>query len=97
MKFIENNLDKKGELFKLRTAAEIVWLGVDLYDKWLDVDLHELSLHDKSPKETLEKLADAAKTRYEKFKAKYNHICIKENPSLWPVKVAAASTIFLCN
>ena len=94
VKFIENNLDKKGELFKLRTAAEIVWLGVDLYDKWLDVDLHELSLHDKSPKETLEKLADAAKTRYEKFKAKYNHICIKENPSLWPVKVSAAHTMY---
>eukprot|EP00256_Glycine_max_P012735 XP_003525565.1 uncharacterized protein LOC100814359 [Glycine max] len=94
VKFIENNLDKKGELFKLRTAAEIVWLGVDLYDKWLDVDLHELSLHDKSPKETLEKLADAAKTRYEKFKAQYNHICIKENPSLWPVKVSAAHTMY---
>ncbi|KAL2321582.1 hypothetical protein Fmac_025961 [Flemingia macrophylla] len=92
--FIEKNLDKEGNLFKLRKAAEIVWLGVDLYDKWLDVDLHELSLEDKSPKETLEKLADAAKIRYEKFKDKYNHICIKLCPLFWPIKVSASHTMY---
>ncbi|TKY55438.1 hypothetical protein E2542_SST19853 [Spatholobus suberectus] len=97
VKFIEKNLDKEGELFKLRKTAEIVWLGVDLYDKWLDVDLHELSLQDKSPNETLEKLADAAKIRYEKFRAKYNHICIKLSPSSWPIKVSASHTMYkLC-
>ncbi|CAJ1943388.1 unnamed protein product [Sphenostylis stenocarpa] len=94
VKFIENNLDKEGELLKLRSAAEIVWLGVDLYDKWLDVDLHELSLQDKSPKETLEQLANAAKTRYEKFRGKYNHICVKVSPSLWPHKVSASHTMY---
>ncbi|KAL9326706.1 hypothetical protein ACSQ67_007351 [Phaseolus vulgaris] len=94
VKFIENNLDKERELYKLRSAAEIVWLGVDLYNKWLDVDLRELSLQDKSPKETLEQLADAAKTRYEKFKGKYRHVCIKTSPSLWPNKVSASHTMY---
>ncbi|KAK7389303.1 hypothetical protein VNO78_24181 [Psophocarpus tetragonolobus] len=94
VKYIENNLDKEGQLFKLRKAAEIVWLGVDLYDKWLDVDLNELSVQVESPKETLEKLADAAKIRYEKFKVKYNHICMKESPSSWPIKVSASHTMY---
>ncbi|RDX66868.1 hypothetical protein CR513_54325, partial [Mucuna pruriens] len=93
VKFVENNMDK-GELVKLRTAAEIVWLGVDLYDKWLDVDLHELSLQDKSLKETLEKLADAAKIRYEKSKAKYNHICMTMSPSFWPPRVLACHSMY---
>nr|KYP55347.1 hypothetical protein KK1_001559 [Cajanus cajan] len=94
VKFIENNLDKERDLFKLGKAAEIVWLGVDLYGKWLDVDLRELSLQDKCPKETLEKLADAAKISYEKFKVKYKHICIKLSPSLWPSKVSASHTMY---
>ena len=94
VKFIEKNLDKGGELSKLRSAAEIVWLGVDLYDKWLDVDLRELSLQDKSPRETLEQLANAAKTGYEKSKDKYKHICMKIRPSLWPYKVSACHTMY---
>ncbi|XP_047150796.1 uncharacterized protein LOC124822784 [Vigna umbellata] len=94
VKYIENNVDKERELYKLRSAAEIVWLGVDLYDKWLDVDLCELSLQYKSPREALEQLADAAKTRYEKFKGKYKHICMKISPSLWPYKVSASHTMY---
>ncbi|XP_027336301.1 uncharacterized protein LOC113850125 [Abrus precatorius] len=94
VKFIENNLDKEGELLQLKKAAEIVWLGVELYDKWLDVDLYALSLQDKSPKETLEKLVEAAKIRYAKFKAKYNHICIKVSPSSWPFKVLASNFLY---
>lgn len=94
VKYIENNLDREGELSKLSSAAEIVWLGVDLYDKWLDVDLCELSLQDKRPKETLEQLADAAKARYEKFKVKYKHICMKISPSLWPYQISASHTMY---
>ncbi|KAJ1390127.1 hypothetical protein SESBI_37743 [Sesbania bispinosa] len=66
VKFIESNLDREGKLIKIRKAAEIVWLGVDLYDKWLDVDLYKLSHQNKSPKETLERLAEAAKLRISK-------------------------------
>ncbi|KAK7330752.1 hypothetical protein VNO77_24951 [Canavalia gladiata] len=92
--FIENNLDKEGALHKIRKASQIVWLGADLYDMWLDVDLYELSLQDKCLKETLEKLADAAKIRYEKFKAKYKRICVKVSPALWPCKLLACHFMY---
>ncbi|KAK7251144.1 hypothetical protein RIF29_34084 [Crotalaria pallida] len=94
VKLIDNNLDKEGKLIKLRKAADIVWLGVDLYDKWLDVDLYKLSLQNKSPKETLEELADAAKVRYGKFRAKYEHICARVSPSSWPIKVLASNSMY---
>lgn len=94
VKFIENNIDKDGEFIKARKTAEIVWLGTDLYRKWLDVDLYKLSLQNKSIKETLETLAEFAKTRYEKYKAKYHHICIKVSPSAWPIKVLASNAMY---
>ncbi|MED6133719.1 hypothetical protein PIB30_030692 [Stylosanthes scabra] len=94
VKFIENTLDKERQLIKVRMAAEIVWLGVDLYHKWHDVDLHKLSLQSESPKETLEKLSEAAKIRYHKFKAKYNHICIRVSPSSWPIKILASNSMY---
>jgi hypothetical protein len=94
VKFIENNIDKDAKLIKVRKAAEIVWLGADLYEKWLDVDLYKLSHENKSLKETLETLAECARTRYEKYKEKYNHICIKVSPSAWPTKVLACNAMY---
>ncbi|KAL5064320.1 hypothetical protein RYX36_026057 [Vicia faba] len=94
VKFIENNIDQDRKIIKLRKAAEIIWLGTDLYGKWLDVDLYKLSLQSNSPKETLETLADLAKARYEKYKAKYNHICIKVSPWAWPLKVLASNAMY---
>ncbi|XP_045789717.1 uncharacterized protein LOC123884623 isoform X1 [Trifolium pratense] len=94
VKFIEDNIDKDEKLIRVRKAAGIVWLGADLYGKWLDVDLYKLSLQNKSLKETLETLAECAKTRYEKYKEKYNDICIKESPSAWPKKVLASNAMY---
>ncbi|XP_058734439.1 uncharacterized protein LOC131606184 [Vicia villosa] len=94
VKFIENNIDQDRKIIKLRKAADIVWLGTDLYGKWQDVDLYKLSLQSNSPKETLETLAGLAKARYEKYKAKYNHICIKVSPSAWPLKVLASNAMY---
>ncbi|KAJ7952490.1 putative Plant/MNJ7-17 protein [Quillaja saponaria] len=92
VKLIENDLDREGNLINIRQAADIVWLGVDLYQNWLDVNLHKLSLEEKNPKETLERLADAAKIRYEEYKKKYVNVCLKEIPSKWPVKVLVANS-----
>ncbi|AES90923.2 uncharacterized protein [Medicago truncatula] len=94
VKFIENNIDKEGKLIKLRKTSEIVWHGADLYGKWLDVDLYKLSLQNKTPKETLETLAEFAKTRYEKYKSKYYLVCIKVSPSAWPIKVLASNAMY---
>jgi hypothetical protein len=94
VKFIENNIDKDGKLIKVRKAAEIVWLGADLYGKWLDVDLYKLSLQNKSIKETLETLAEFAETRYEKYKEKYHEVCSKVSPSAWPIKILASNAMY---
>nr|AFK49125.1 unknown [Lotus japonicus] len=94
VKFIEDNIDKERRLSKLRLQQKLCGLGVDLYDKWLDVDLCKLSIQDQSPKETLERLVEAAKTRCEKFKAKYHHICMKLSPSQWPIKLLASNSMY---
>jgi hypothetical protein len=94
VKFIENNIDKDGKLIKVRKTAELVWLGADLYGKWLDVDLYKLSLQNKSIKETLETLAEFAETRYEKYKEKYHEVCSKVSPSAWPIKILASNAMY---
>ncbi|KAI4327114.1 hypothetical protein L6164_019614 [Bauhinia variegata] len=97
VKLVEHCVDREGKLINIRRAAEIVWHGVDLYHKWLDVDLHELSVEAKSSKEAVEKLAEAAKARYERLKIENINICIKASPSHWPIKLLAANSMFrLC-
>ncbi|KAG8662239.1 hypothetical protein MANES_01G079500v8 [Manihot esculenta] len=61
VKLVEDNLDAESEMTHMRKGAYSVWLGVDLYHKWLDVDLNKMSFQAESTKEVLEGLADAAK------------------------------------
>ncbi|RYQ87896.1 hypothetical protein Ahy_B09g095437 isoform C [Arachis hypogaea] len=94
VKFIECNIDKEGKLIKVKRAAETMWHGVDLYGKWLDVDLYKLSHQSKSPRETLETLAEDARKRYGKYKTKYREICNREPPSSWPIEVLASNAMY---
>ncbi|CAK7355843.1 unnamed protein product [Dovyalis caffra] len=94
VRLIEDNLDAKGELINIRKAANVVWVGVDLYHKWLDVDLQKLSFQTESTKEILEKLCDAAKNRFEEFKKTQTNPCLKERPSKWPIKFLAANSMY---
>ena len=91
---IEDNLDAKGELFNIRKTANVVWVGVDLYHKWLDVDLRKLSFQAENTKEILEKLSDSAKNRFEEFKKTPMSQCLKEGPSKWPIKILAANSMY---
>lgn len=92
---IESDLDAKGDLINIRKAAEVVWLGVEFYHKWLDVDLRKLSLQGESPKETLQQLVDIAKSRLMEFhKASHTNLCLKQSPSNWPIKVLAANSMY---
>ncbi|WJX65356.1 hypothetical protein P8452_50029 [Trifolium repens] len=96
VKFIENNIDKDGKLIKVRKAAEIVWLGADLYGKWLDVDLYKLSLQNKSLKETLETLAEFAKTRITKTILLLNQDVVRDHSTcekLYEVLIVMISDI----
>lgn len=94
VKVIENNLDASGELENVRKAAEILWNKVELYHKWLDIDLRKIGLHHKSPEKVLEELARTAKKKYLENKERDRHVCLVESPSKWPVKVLASNTMY---
>ncbi|CAH8379408.1 unnamed protein product [Eruca vesicaria subsp. sativa] len=87
-------LDTGGELANLRKAAELVWLGVDLYHKWLDVDLRKLSKQGKTPEETLRELAEVAKREFFESWQMNLMVCMKHKPSHWPIKTLAANSMY---
>lgn len=93
-RFVQENSDVKGDLMNNRKAAEMVWVGVDLYHKWLDVDLNKLKVEEKSPKEILEKLSDTAKGKFMEPMNRTMRWCFKENPSQMPVKAQAANSMY---
>ncbi|XWS38559.1 hypothetical protein CRYUN_Cryun19dG0141800 [Craigia yunnanensis] len=68
--------------------------GVELYHRWLDVDLRKLSLQRKSPKEILEILSDSAKNIFMEFKKSKMNQCLMDSPSKWPIKVLAANSMY---
>ncbi|XP_044486259.1 uncharacterized protein LOC123211535 [Mangifera indica] len=95
VKTIEESLDEKGDLINIRKAAEVVWLEVDLYHKWLCVDLTKLSLQANSPRDVLEALTDAAKNRFVEHKKTYMTQCFfKESPSKWPRELLASNSMY---
>ncbi|XP_021901868.1 uncharacterized protein LOC110817574 [Carica papaya] len=94
IRLVEKNLDTGRKLRNITRTADFVWLGVDLYHKWLDVDLHKLALQRRSPKDTLEELADNAKNRLLEFNRPTVNGCWKESASKWPIKVLAANSMY---
>lgn len=95
VRVVENNLvDAKIDLKNSREAAEIVWSGIDLYDKWLDVDLHAMAREGKHQKDILEELSNVAKNKFREVKQKDLNGCLIEDPSKWPINVLAANSMY---
>ncbi|KAG2663354.1 hypothetical protein I3760_16G024700 [Carya illinoinensis] len=94
IRLLENNLDTREELLNIRRVAEGLWVRVELYRKWLDVDLHKLSLHGKTHQETLQKLSDNAKNKLLEFHKNHTPQCLKHGPSKWPIKILAANSMY---
>ncbi|CAN8257338.1 unnamed protein product [Cochlearia groenlandica] len=90
----EHILDTGGELANLRKAAESVWLGVDLYHKWFDVDLRKLSKQERSQEDTLRELAEVAKKEFSESWQMNLMVCMKHKPSRWPIKTLAANSMY---
>ncbi|XVF13361.1 hypothetical protein REPUB_Repub08aG0201800 [Reevesia pubescens] len=84
----------QGNLVSIRKAAEVVWLGTELYHRWLDVDLRKLSLQEKTPKEMLQVLSDSAKKKFMEFRKNNMNLCLMDSPSKWPIKVLAANSMY---
>lgn len=96
---IENHVDEKKDLKHIRKTAEIVWSGVELYNKWLDVDLCKLANQesDTEPEIIIKLLAEISKQKFMEFANKdmmFMDICLKESPSRWPIKVLAANSMY---
>ncbi|KAF5444726.1 hypothetical protein F2P56_033834 [Juglans regia] len=94
IRLLENNLDTREELLNIRRVAEGLWVRVELYRKWLDVDLHKLSLQGKTQQETLQKLSDNAKNKLLEFHKNHTPQCLKHGPSKWPIKILAANSMY---
>ncbi|KAJ4826792.1 hypothetical protein Tsubulata_036568 [Turnera subulata] len=95
VKIVEDNLCDKDSLERNQKAAYAVWLEIDLYQKWLDVDLRNLSLQAGTAKEVLEGLGEAAKKTLLEYKeSSCVDQCIKDNPFKWPIKVLAANSMY---
>ncbi|KAL2472486.1 hypothetical protein Adt_40622 [Abeliophyllum distichum] len=91
---IEINLDTKRDLLNSRQAAGIVWVGVDLHYKWLDVNLREMGIEGKSLREIISELSDAAKHRFMELRKEDAISCLRDGPSKWPIKVLAANSMY---
>ncbi|XP_059659029.1 uncharacterized protein LOC132305404 [Cornus florida] len=90
---VEKFLDGKGEMVNIRNAANIVWLEVDLFCKWLNEDLQKMALEGKTSKETLERLGDIAKNKVMEFKTNRTGD-LQENHLNWPIKAIAANSMY---
>ncbi|XP_052171480.1 uncharacterized protein LOC127787462 [Diospyros lotus] len=94
VKVVENNLNDKKEFKNVSKAAETLWLEIHVYGKWLDVDLHKISLQAKGPEKVLKEFADIAKNRFFEFHKNGSLQCLRESPSKWSIKMVAANIMY---
>ncbi|CAA0820913.1 Unknown protein [Striga hermonthica] len=91
---IEEALDSKRALTSVRHAADVAWVGVELYRKWHDVDLQKAAGGGSTHKETLQKLSGVAQKMVTNFTANPNNNFLVQDPLNWPVKVIAANSMY---
>ncbi|KAL0331452.1 UNVERIFIED_CONTAM: hypothetical protein Sangu_1690700 [Sesamum angustifolium] len=94
IRVIENNLDIKRDLTNIRKAAEVVWAGVDLHYRWLDVELLEMAVQERSLKDIISELSDIAKNKFMELRKNDVSFCLSSSPSKWPLKVLAANSMY---
>ncbi|KAL8465460.1 hypothetical protein ACS0TY_034820 [Phlomoides rotata] len=92
-KIVDKTLDKNAQLINIRKAADICWVGVVLYMKWLEIDLRRTSLKCKNSKEVLRELSIKAEGIIMKFKKEQKDPTMK-NPLNWPAKVVASNSMY---
>ncbi|KAL3642344.1 hypothetical protein CASFOL_013159 [Castilleja foliolosa] len=93
VKLIDETLDKKGSLGNIITAADVVWVGVELYHMWQDKDLHQTSLKGKNGDEILNELGNKAENTVLEFVSDSRDDLMK-NPINWPPNVVAANSMY---
>ncbi|CAK9173204.1 unnamed protein product [Ilex paraguariensis] len=89
---VEENLCSRVDLLNIKNTVDIVWVGVELYCKWMDQDLRKIAFNAKNSGKTLQSLADITEKIVMEFKRNMNG-SLMENPLNWPVKVIAANSM----
>ncbi|XP_047965817.1 uncharacterized protein LOC125210303 [Salvia hispanica] len=93
VKIIEGTLDGNGELESIRKAADVVWVGVEVYRKWDYKDLDSTSFRGATHRETLKNLSIVAEKIVTEFMAQTRDV-LMQSPLNWPVRVIAANSMY---
>ncbi|KAG6384982.1 hypothetical protein SASPL_153805 [Salvia splendens] len=93
VKLIEETLDRSGELESIRKAADVVWIAVEVYRKWDDMDLKSARIRGTTHRETLQNLSSIAEKAVTEFMAQTTDI-LMQNPLNWPARVIAANSMY---
>nr|GMC83126.1 uncharacterized protein LOC109189663 [Ipomoea batatas] len=88
-----DELDENHVLKCIKNAASVVWVGVKLHKKWLDMDLGNTIREVRSTREVIEGLADEAERIVKEFNSTGNKNLV-ENPLYWPPNVLAANSMY---
>ncbi|KAK1274525.1 hypothetical protein QJS04_geneDACA012406 [Acorus gramineus] len=91
VRLIEKQLDGRG-LVNMRNAADIVWLKLDLYNHWLDVDLCGMANQERNTNKIIENLSVIAEKRVCRFVSGDGRFMM--NHLEWPEKVLAATCLY---
>nr|XP_043612319.1 uncharacterized protein LOC122584023 [Erigeron canadensis] len=59
-RIIEESLNTNGDLVKARKAAKRIWPKIELYRRWLRIDLQKNACKGSTPKEIIQQLGDEA-------------------------------------
>ncbi|KAL8467180.1 hypothetical protein ACS0TY_036046 [Phlomoides rotata] len=92
-KLVEKTLSENAQLINIRKAADICWMGVELYTKWLDINLSRTSRNCTNSKEVLRELSIKAEGIITKFKNGEKDPIMKKHRN-WPAKVVAANSMY---
>ncbi|XP_059277711.1 uncharacterized protein LOC132031837 [Lycium ferocissimum] len=92
-RLVESMEKKTGEWRSIKNAADTVWVGVELHQKWLEEDLERINREGKTCKEIVQSLANVAKMIVMEFKEQVDGR-MTENPLFWPPRVIAANSMY---
>ncbi|XP_022858038.1 uncharacterized protein LOC111378966 [Olea europaea var. sylvestris] len=93
VKLIEKVLDRNEVRLNIRKAAGAMWVDVELYKKWMQIDLDELSRKSRNSKEVLQKLSEQAENTVMEFMTNGKDCRIKDSLN-WPLKVISANSMY---
>ncbi|KAG9452339.1 hypothetical protein H6P81_005243 [Aristolochia fimbriata] len=89
VKLVETNMDEPYPypMMTLLDAADMVWEGIDVQDRWLDFDLQKYRQEARNSEQMIRKLADLSETFVKDFRHEpFNSI-------QWPAELLAANAM----